>query len=154
MSTSRLSAVLATSAVAVALAAAGCGGSSSSSSTSSGGGGGGSGAGGGGASQASGGGGGGQTLKLTANPGGALSFNTKSLTAKSGKVTLQMSNPSSSGLMHGIAVEGNGVDQDGQIVSPGSTSTLSVNLKPGTYEFYCPYDGHKQAGMEGTLKVQ
>ncbi len=150
MSTTRLSAALATSAVAVALAAAGCG--SSSSSTSSGGGGGG--GGGAAASNASsGGGGGGQTLKLTANPNGQLTFNTKSLSAKSGKVTLQMSNPSSSGLMHGIAVEGNGVDQDGQIVSPGSTSTLSVNLKPGTYEFYCPYDGHKQAGMEGNLKV-
>src|SRR6266513_513636 len=128
MSTTRLSAALATSAVAVALAAAGCGSSSSSSSTSSGGGGGGGGA---AASNASsGGGGGGQTLKLTANPNGQLTFNTKSLSAKSGKVTLQMSNPSSSGLMHGIAVEGNGVDQDGQIVSPGSTSTLSVNLKP------------------------
>jgi uncharacterized cupredoxin-like copper-binding protein len=148
MSTSRIAATLATSAVAVALAAAGCGGSSSSS-TSSGGGGAPSNASGGGS-----GGGGGQTLKLTANPGGALKFNTSSLSAKSGKVTLQMSNPSSSGTMHGIAVEGNGVDQDGQIVSPGETSTLTVDLKPGTYEFYCPFDGHKDAGMKGTLKVQ
>ncbi len=136
MSTSRLTAAISISAVAVVLTAAGCGGSSSSSSTTSGGG------------------GGGQTLNLTANPGGQLRFNTSSLSAKSGKVTFQMSNPSSSGLMHGIAVEGNGVDQDGPIVGPGSTSTLAVNLKPGTYEFYCPNDGHKQAGMKGTLKVQ
>jgi len=147
MSTSRLTAAISISAVAVVLTAAGCGGSSSSSSTTSGGGGGAA------ASQPSGG-GGGQTLKLTANPSGALKFNTSSLSAKSGKVTFQMSNPSSSGLMHGIAVEGNGVDQDGPIVGPGSTSTLAVNLKPGTYEFYCPNDGHKQAGMKGTLKVQ
>jgi uncharacterized cupredoxin-like copper-binding protein len=149
MSTSRLTATLATSAVAVVLTAAGCGGSSSSSSTTSGGG--------GSASQPSGGasaGGGGQTLKLTANPSGQLKFNTSSLSAKSGTVTIQMSNPSSTGTMHGIAVEGNGVDQDGQIVSPGATSTLTVDLKPGTYEFYCPYDGHKDAGMKGPLKVQ
>ena len=152
MSAPRLAAVVPIAAVAVAVAAAGCGGSSSSSSTSSGGGGGGGGA---SSSQSSGGAsGGGQTLKLTANPSGNLSFNTSSLSAKSGKVTLVMDNPSSSGLMHGIAVEGNGVDQDGKIVSPGGTSTLSVNLKPGSYKFYCPFDGHEDAGMEGTLKVQ
>jgi uncharacterized cupredoxin-like copper-binding protein len=29
-----------------------------------------------------------------------------------------------------------------------------VNLKPGTYEFYCPVPGHEQAGMKGTLTVQ
>jgi uncharacterized cupredoxin-like copper-binding protein len=152
MSTSRLALAVTTSAVALVITVAGCGSSSSSSSTSSGGGGGG-----GGGSASSGGGGasgGGQTLKLTANPSGALSFNTSSLSATAGKVTLQMSNPSSTGTMHGIAVEGNGVDQDGQIVNPGSTSTLTVDLKPGKYEFYCPFDGHKQAGMEGTLKVQ
>ena len=125
----------------LALAIAGCGSSSSSSSTPS-------------TSAPASQTGGGQTLKLSADPSGALQFNTSSLQAKSGSVTLQMSNPSSSGVEHGIAVEGNGVDQDGQIVQPGGTSTLTVDLKPGKYEFYCPFDGHKQAGMEGTLTVK
>ena len=97
---------------------------------------------------------GGQTEKLSADPNGALKFTQTSLTAKAGKVTLQMTNPSSSGIEHGIAVEGNGVDQDGQIVQPGGTSTLGVNLKPGKYEFYCPFDSHKQQGMTGTLTVK
>ena len=34
------------------------------------------------------------------------------------------------------------------------SATLKVELnKPGTYEFYCPIDGHKQQGMKGQIKV-
>jgi plastocyanin len=91
------------------------------------------------------------TLSLSADPSGALKFNKKVLAAKSGAVTIKMTNPAP--LSHGIAVEGNGVDKDGQIVDQGGTSTVSVTLKPGKYEFYCPVDSHKQAGMEGTLTV-
>jgi uncharacterized cupredoxin-like copper-binding protein len=98
---------------------------------------------------------GGQDLKLSADPNGALSFTNTQLSANAGNVTLTMTNPSSSGIEHGIAVEGNGVDQDGQIVQPGGTSTVTVsNLKPGKYEFYCPFDSHKQQGMTGTLTVK
>lgn len=92
-----------------------------------------------------------QTLQLTADAGGALKFNTTSLTAKAGKVTVEMKNPSS--LPHGIAVEGNGVDKDGQTVNQNGTSTVTVTLKPGKYQFYCPVPGHKAAGMKGTLTV-
>ena len=95
----------------------------------------------------------GQKLTLKANPSGGLSFEPASLKAKAGAVTLAMDNPSSSGLQHGIAIEGNGVDKDGQIVAPGSTSTVTVTLKPGTYEFYCPVPAHKAAGMTGKLVV-
>ena len=88
------------------------------------------------------------------DPGGALTFKPAKLTAKAGKVTIDMTDPSSSGLQHGIAVEGNGVDKDGPIVTPGKVSTLTVSLKPGKYEFYCPFDSHKQQGMTGTLTVK
>jgi len=97
------------------------------------------------------GGGASSSLKLSADPSGALKFNKKQLAAKAGAVTITMSNPST--LPHGIAVEGNGVDKDGETVMQGGTSTVSVDLKPGKYEFYCPVDSHKQAGMEGTLTV-
>jgi uncharacterized cupredoxin-like copper-binding protein len=96
---------------------------------------------------------GGQVLKVSADPSGQLRFNMAKLTAKAGKVTLQMDNPTSAGMAHGISVEGNGVDKDGPIVAPGKTSTVTVTLKKGTYEFYCPVPGHKQAGMQGTLTV-
>jgi uncharacterized cupredoxin-like copper-binding protein len=63
-----------------------------------------------------------------------------------------MANPSQ--IPHGVAVEGHGVDKDGQIVQHGGNSTVSVTLKPGKYTFYCPVPGHRQAGMVGTLTVQ
>jgi uncharacterized cupredoxin-like copper-binding protein len=91
-------------------------------------------------------------LKLQADPGGALSFDKKTLAASAGKVTIDMKNPAS--LAHNVAVEGNGVDKSGPTVSNGGTSTVTADLKPGKYEFYCSVDGHKQAGMEGTLTVK
>ena len=97
----------------------------------------------------------GEVLKLSADPGGQLRFTKSALTAaKPGKITLIMTNPSSAGMDHGIAVDGNGVDQDGPIVAAGSTSTLTVNLKKGVYSYYCPVPGHREAGMVGTLTVK
>jgi plastocyanin len=98
------------------------------------------------------GGGGGETLKLSADPSGALKFDKDTLDAKAGKVTITMDNPSS--VPHAVAVEGNGVDKDGETVNQGGTSTVSVDLKAGEYSFYCPVDGHEQAGMKGTLTVK
>jgi plastocyanin len=100
----------------------------------------------------SGGGGGGQTLKIAADPSGALKFDKSSLSAKSGKVTIVMDNPSS--LPHAVEIEGMGVEAEGKTVEKGGVSKASAELKPGKYEFYCPVDGHKQAGMEGTLTVK
>jgi uncharacterized cupredoxin-like copper-binding protein len=96
--------------------------------------------------------GGGSALKLAADASGQLMFDTTSLTAKAGKVTIDMSNPAP--VPHAIAVKGNGVQQKGATVSQGSNSTVTVTLKPGKYEFYCPVDGHEAAGMKGTLTVK
>lgn len=95
----------------------------------------------------------GVTVNLVADPSGALAFDTTTLTAKAGDVTISMKNPSSSGMPHGIAVQGNGVDKDGPTVQPGGTSTVTVTLKPGTYTYYCPVSGHEAGGMKGTLTV-
>jgi uncharacterized cupredoxin-like copper-binding protein len=105
-------------------------------------------------SSSSSGGGGGQTLDIAAVETNGLSFSKKALTAKAGKVTITMANPSGNAQGHGVSVEGNGVDQDGKVVQPGADSTITVTLKPGKYTFYCPVPGHRQAGMVGTLTVQ
>ena len=91
------------------------------------------------------------TLSLSADSSGKLKFNKTSLSAKAGKVTLKMANPSN--LPHAVGVSGKGVDKDGKTVRKGGTSTVTLTLKKGKYSFYCPVDGHKAAGMKGTLTV-
>jgi uncharacterized cupredoxin-like copper-binding protein len=98
------------------------------------------------------GGGGGSKLKVDADPSGALKFTKSTLDAKSGKVTITMDNPSP--VQHGVAVKGSGLDVKGNTVGQGGVSTVSTNLNPGKYEFYCPVDGHEQAAKKGTLTVK
>jgi plastocyanin len=91
-------------------------------------------------------------LEIDADPSGALKFLASSGSAKSGKVTLRSVNKSST--PHDIAITGGGLNQVGAVVSNGGVSTVAVTLKPGTYTFYCSVDGHRQAGMQGTLTVK
>jgi uncharacterized cupredoxin-like copper-binding protein len=91
------------------------------------------------------------TLRLKADPNGALRFNTNHLTAKAGTVKIVLTNPSSSGMEHAIAIQGHG---SGKVVSAGGTSTLTATLKRGTYTFLCPVPGHAAGGMKGTLTVR
>ena len=94
----------------------------------------------------------GTVLENPADASGALEFEKSSLRAQSGQITLEMPNPSS--VPHAISVRGDGVDEDGNTVQKGGTSKVTVTLKPGEYEFYCPVGGHEQAGMKGKLTVE
>jgi plastocyanin len=96
-------------------------------------------------------GGGGEKLALAADPGGGLSFDEKTLEAKAGSVTIDLTNESP--VPHAVAIEGNGVDRSSDTVTSADTS-LTVDLEPGRYTFYCPVNGHRAAGMEGTLTVR
>jgi plastocyanin len=100
-----------------------------------------------------GGGGGGSTLKFEADPEGQLAYTTTEATAKAGKVTVDFNNPQ--GLTHDVAIESSSGEEVGktELISEGSDST-TVDLKPGTYHFYCTVPGHREAGMEGTLTVK
>jgi plastocyanin len=128
---------------AAALIAAGCGGDDDD----NGGGGGSSGSTGTNSSSS---GGPGETLTVTADPGGAISWDKKKLSAKAGKVTLKIVNQSDT--PHAIEVEGNGVEKETDTVT-GGDAEVTVDLKPGKYEYYCPVGSHKQT-MNGTLTVQ
>jgi plastocyanin len=102
----------------------------------------------------SGGGGGGASsnLQLAADSSGQLKFDKTSLKAKAGNVTITMTNPSP--VQHAIAISGAGANKAGSTVGMGGKSTVTVSLKPGTYTFFCPVDGHEAAGMKGTLTVK
>jgi uncharacterized cupredoxin-like copper-binding protein len=90
------------------------------------------------------------TLGNPADPS-ELRFSKSALAAPAGTVTLIMENPSA--LEHNIAVRGEGVDEQGEIVGQGEESRVTVDLEPGEYEFYCSVPGHEDAGMKGTLTV-
>jgi plastocyanin len=145
-----------TLAVAASLALVACGGGGGSTTATSGGGGGGA-----AATTTSGGGGGGgasggtsSTVKLAADPS-QIAYDTTSLNAKAGNVTIDFNNPNNA-LAHDVCVESSGGSEIGcsnQVTGGSSTLNLS-NLKPGSYTFFCNVDSHRQAGMEGTLKVQ
>lgn len=91
------------------------------------------------------------SLKLAANPSGQLSYNTKTLSAKAGTVTIVMANMSS--VEHNVTIAQGSKVLGATPTFTGGTRTLSVKLKPGKYTFYCSVPGHRQAGMEGTLNV-
>jgi plastocyanin len=99
------------------------------------------------------GGGGGSTLKFEADPEGSLAYTTTEATAKAGKVTVEFNNPQ--GLPHDVAIENSAGEEVGATkeITEGTDST-TVNLKPGTYHFFCTVPGHREAGMEGTLTVK
>jgi uncharacterized cupredoxin-like copper-binding protein len=95
----------------------------------------------------------GATVSVSANPEGLLKFNTTSLSAKAGSVSIAFTNASS--LEHNFTV----ASSAGAVVGAtptfaGGTKIVALNLKAGTYKFYCTVPGHRQAGMEGTLTVQ
>ena len=98
-----------------------------------------------------GGGGGGTTLELAADPGGALAFDQTELTAPAGEVTIHLTNDAQ--IPHNVEVEGNGVEEVSDTVT-GADTSLAVTLEPGEYEFYCAVPGHREGGMEGTLRVE
>lgn len=91
------------------------------------------------------------TLELAADPT-QLAFDKTELTANAGKVTIDFENPSA--IPHDVVIEQNGKKLAGVEPIAESKESLSAELKPGTYTFYCDVPGHRQAGMEGTLTVK
>jgi plastocyanin len=57
-------------------------------------------------------------------------------------------------ITHALAVKGPNGAVRTSAIKPGSSATLNADLsKPGTYEFYCPIDGHRKLGMAGQVIV-
>jgi uncharacterized cupredoxin-like copper-binding protein len=67
-------------------------------------------------------------------------------------------------MQHSLEIEGKSVKSEGseegeaklkQVLNPGQSGVLTVTFqRPGTYEMYCPVDGHEQEGMKGEVVVK
>jgi uncharacterized cupredoxin-like copper-binding protein len=65
---------------------------------------------------------------------------------------------------HSLEIEGKGLkSKEGEAgeaklepyLDPGQSGVLTVSFQiPGTYEMYCPVDGHEQEGMKGKVVVK
>lgn len=81
---------------------------------------------------------------------GNLFFKPNAITVPAGVVQFTMKNIQSG--VHTFVIRGvSGYMLE--VSGDGDTDTKKVELKPGTYTFYCNIPGHEQAGMKGTLTV-
>jgi len=80
-------------------------------------------------------------------------FEPRPLVAKAGRVRFQLMNRGS--VEHDFMITELMMDMehDRDLVQPGQSKTIEVDLKPGVYEVVCTVPGHKEAGMKVTIKV-
>ena len=71
--------------------------------------------------------------------------------APSGPVTIRVENAGHT--QHSLEIETPSGEVRARTLSPGASQTLTANLRPGTYQMYCPIDGHRAKGMAGKLVV-
>ena len=96
---------------------------------------------------------GGASVSLTANPDGDLAYEESTLSAPAGTVTIEFDNPASIG--HDVVVEDQSANEITRTdVITGDTATAVGEFEAGDYTYYCSVDGHRDAGMEGTLTVE
>jgi plastocyanin len=56
--------------------------------------------------------------------------------------------------VHALEIEGHGVEEETDDIQPGENADLTVELSAaGDYELYCPIDGHREKGMDGSVQV-
>ena len=93
-------------------------------------------------------------LEIDADPNGQLAYVVSGATAPAGTLAIDSRNAAS--IPHDIALEGPDGRElaEGPDVSNGGVSSISVDLRPGRYTFFCSVPGHRDGGMEGTLTVR
>lgn len=94
-----------------------------------------------------------ETVGVSADPDGDLAFQEDSLEAPAGEVTFEFENPAE--IPHDFVLEDeNGNEFARTDVITADTDSLTVDLEPGEYMFYCSVPGHREGGMEGPLTVE
>jgi len=95
-----------------------------------------------------------KAVAITADPSGALAFEQKALTAAAGTITFKFTNASQ--VPHNVTFENAGTENElgATKTVTGGTSSVTLTLPKGKYNFYCSVPGHEAAGMRGTMVVQ
>ena len=92
---------------------------------------------------------GGQTVELVATE---FAFDPADVSVdEAGETTFTVSNEGE--FPHALEIEGNGIEEGTEQLSPGNSGSVTVELEPGEYELYCPVGDHRDQGMVGTLVV-
>ena len=69
-----------------------------------------------------------------------------------GKYTFEVENKGT--IPHNLTITGPGISKEATPdISAGSSSSVSVKLERGTYDFYCSIPGHKAQGMDQKVTV-
>ena len=90
-------------------------------------------------------------VAIAADPSGQLKYDKTSLSAKAGAVKIDFTNDSP--VAHNVTVQQGSKNVTATATVTQSKTSVTAQLKPGTYTFYCSVDAHRQAGMVGTLTV-
>ncbi|WP_340373912.1 copper-binding protein [Streptomyces sp. SS7] len=54
---------------------------------------------------------------------------------------------------HALELDGPGGNNRSKTLEPGQSTTFTVTLKSGSYQVFCPVDGHKDLGMKTHITV-
>ena len=102
----------------------------------------------------------------SASPSSADAAESRTVTATEGEMFIELSEDSftagsytfevvnEGSASHDFRVERDGDDVAGtDTIAPGSSATLTVDLEPGEYVFYCSVGNHRALGMEVAVTV-
>lgn len=79
-------------------------------------------------------------------------FSLDAASVAAGTVTFIVSNKGS--MPHDFAITIDGQRHKTEMIKPGDSAVLTVDLAPGSYEYICTIPGHAILGMKGSLTIE
>ena len=96
--------------------------------------------------------GGESVVSIAVDPDATLAYQQEAVEASAGEIQFDLDNPAR--LAHDLRIEGpDGEDLGGTPIISADGASVTLELDPGQYSFYCSVPGHREAGMEGPLTI-
>lgn len=70
---------------------------------------------------------------------------------EAGIITFVVKNNGS--VQHDFAILSKSVERKTPMINSGGTASITVDLEPGTYTYFCTIPGHERLGMSGTFTI-